>query len=209
VTVQSWTNGRAWIAVRATSAWPGGSLFGDLGVASRRIALPDGSTAYVNAAGDRVAVHSPGFDAVVLGSANVVDLVAAAGSLGVPGREAPALWTGGAATRAEARTALRTLILLPEGQRLRRASIRIQGAMVILDAMGAGATAIEVVEFAGGELPPPDDPDARVVVVRGVPGRYQPAVGELAWVADGTVIALRSTTLPLPALVALANGMHP
>ena len=64
VTVRTWTDGRAWLKVRATGDWPGGRLFGDLGPLVRPLALGAG-VAYASEDGGRVAVHGDAVDFVV------------------------------------------------------------------------------------------------------------------------------------------------
>ena len=61
----------------------------------------------------------------------------------------------------------------------------------------------------GTALPPPSSGGEIGVEVRGTVGRYSPAEGEVAWVEAGTVCTLRSSTLGLGELAALAAGLEP
>src|SRR4029453_3278617 len=89
VAVRTWTDGRAWVKVRATRDWPGGRLFGDLGQLGRPAGLGAG-VAYWSEDGSRVAVHGEGVDLLVTGSVSGTDLARVAASLPVAGRPVPA-----------------------------------------------------------------------------------------------------------------------
>ncbi|HYD10801.1 MAG TPA: hypothetical protein VEA78_11930, partial [Acidimicrobiales bacterium] len=74
---------------------------------------------------------------------------------------------------------------------------------------GPGDRGFTLASRAGATLSPPLDTDATGVVVRGVDGRWSPGRGELEWVEGGRLWTLRSTTLSLTELVALAADLVP
>ncbi|MCU1373518.1 MAG: hypothetical protein JWO68_804, partial [Actinomycetia bacterium] len=59
----------------------------------------------------------------------------------------------------------------------------------------------------GSTLSPPLDPDVVGVVVRGRTGRWSPRRGELEWVEGGRQWSLRSTTVGMAELVAVAHEL--
>jgi hypothetical protein len=58
-------------------------------------------------------------------------------------------------------------------------------------------------------LTPPLDEDASGVRVRGSDGRWSPGRGELEWVEAGRTFDLRSATLSLEELLAIAASLVP
>ena len=58
VGVRSWSDGRAWLTVRATGAWPGGRLFGDLGLDVRPLDLGTAGVGYASSDGRRIGLHA-------------------------------------------------------------------------------------------------------------------------------------------------------
>ena len=96
--MRSWSDGRAWFTVRATEAWPGGRLFGDLGPDVAPVDLGAAGQGYASSDGRRIGLHAAGLDVVVAGTLPPDDLRAIAADLGVVGEAVPAGW-------AEARTA--------------------------------------------------------------------------------------------------------
>jgi hypothetical protein len=209
VAIRSWTDGRSWVEVAATRSWPGGALFGDLGdVASRRIG-PAIGVYYLGERGDRVGLHGAAIDIVVSGSLAQSDLVSIAGRLGVRGLDVPAGWAGAANTTLDQAIAARPGLLVPSGLvGFQAPSARLDAGTVTLSYWGAGDRSFQLAEAAGATLTPPVDPDVRSVAVRGVVGRYQPALGELEWIEQGSVVSLRSQSLSLADLAAIAAGMR-
>ncbi len=89
VAVSTWTDGRAWVKVRATRRWPGGRLFGELGQVVRRVRLAGGATAYVAEGGNRVALHAGDIDVEVSGSIGEPGLRRVAANLDVAAVRCP------------------------------------------------------------------------------------------------------------------------
>jgi hypothetical protein len=85
--------------------------------------------------------------------------------------------------------------------------VRVSGSTVTLEYVGAGDRSFRLTESPGDALTPPLDPDTTGVEVRGLTGRYQPGTGELEWVEDGRVFSLRSRSLTLGQLLAVAAGL--
>jgi hypothetical protein len=211
VSVQSWTDGRAWLTVRSTRAWPGGRLFGDLGPDVRPVRLArGGGQAYASADGRRVAVHAPGLDVVVQGSLPARTLLALAADLGLRGRPVPAGWPEAAtATPPEAAAALPGVLVPAGGGGFAAPAVRVEGGTVDQVVSGAGDRGYALVQVRADHLPPPSDGDEVGVAVRGTTGRYSYERGQLEWVEGGIARSLRSPTLGLAELVAVAESLVP
>jgi hypothetical protein len=209
VAVRTWTDGRAWVKVRATRDWPGGRLFGDLGPLVRPAGLGAG-VAYWSEDGSRVAVHGTGVDLVVTGSLSGADLARVAASLPVTGRPVPAGWAEAAtSTLPQALAAAPGLLRPRDPAGFAPPAVRVDGRVVTLAYAGPGARGFLLVQAPGDRLAPPLDDGAVGQRVRGSDGRWSPDRGELEWVERGRTIALRSTTLPLVELLALAASLEP
>lgn len=210
VAVRTWSDGRAWLAVRATAGWAGTRLFGDVGTFVTPVDLGAGGVGYRSADGTRLAVHADGLDVVVVGSVGPDALRRVAASLGVVGVEVPAGWAEAAtATLAEA-TAVAPDLLVPAGlDGFRGPAVRIDGEEVTLRYTGPGDRAFVVVRAPWEQVKPPLDPEVLAVPVRGLAGRWRPATGDVEWVEDGHARALRSATLPLAELLAIAEQLRP
>jgi hypothetical protein len=210
VGVRSWTDGRAWLTVRATAGWTGGRLFGDLGPDVVPVDLGDAGVGYASADGRAVALHAGGLDVVVAGSLAPADLRAVAAGLGVVGRPVPATWAeAGTATIADAARALPGLLV--PGDDLAgfgAAAVRVDGDTVSQVYPGPGDRGFALVQRAAGQIPPPTDGDEVGVEVRGTPGRYSYQRGQLDWVEGGAARNLRSPTLGLAELLAVAEGLE-
>jgi Putative zinc-finger len=208
VTVRTWTDGRAFVKVRATRDWPGGRLFGDLGPLVRRLALGTG-VAYASEDGRRVAVHGDGVDLVVAGSLAPADLERVAAGLGVRGRPVPAGWVEAAtATLPRARAASPGLLRPRDPAGFAPPAVRVDGKVVTLAYAGPGSRGFLLVQAPGSRLTPPLDADARGVRVRGSDGRWSAERGQLEWVEAGRVLDLRSATLSLEELLAIAASLE-
>jgi hypothetical protein len=209
VAVRSWTDGRAWVKLRATGDWPGGRLFGDLGPLVRPLALGAG-VAYASEDGGRVAVHGRGVDLVVGGSLAPADLVRVAASLPVTGRPVPAGWAEAAtATLPQARAASPGLLRPRDPAGFAPPVVRVDGRVVTLAYAGPGSRGFLLVQAPGTRLTPPLDADARGVRVRRSDGRWSAERGQLEWVEGGRVLDLRSATLSLEELLAIAASLEP
>ena len=208
VGVRTWSDGRAWIAVRATRSWVGGRLFGDLGDAVVPIDLGAGR-AYMSGDGTRIGIHGDGIDVVVAGTVGPDELRAVAASLGLVGAEVPPDWAESAtATLDEAMVAMPDLLFVSPLDGFGEPAVRIADGDVALRYVGAGARSFTVVSGVAAQLPPPLDPDVTAVTVRDVAGRWRAATGDLEWVEDGRVRAIRSTTIPLAELLAIAEDLR-
>jgi Putative zinc-finger len=210
IAVDSWTDGRAWLAVRSTRDWPGGRLFGGLGTSVRTVDLGDAGVAYVSDDGRKVALHGDGLDVVVSGSVAPDELRAAAAGLGVTGLRVPRSWDESAtATLVEAADAVPGLLVAPELDGFGLPAVRIADGMVIQDYAGAGDRAFTLVQSGIGTLTPPANGDVVGIEVRGAAGRYSTERGQLEWVEGGTTHGLSSHTLTLTELLALAGSLEP
>ena len=207
VSIATWTDGRAWIKVRSTTAWEGSHLFGDVGRAVRPVRLGDG-VAYAAEGGNAVAVHGDDVDVVVTGSVGPAVLRRVAASLGVTGRRVPAEWDE-AATATVAEVVERTdALVLPDDTGFAPPAARLDGDTATLVFAGPGERLLTLVTRPGAVLSPPLDPDAVGVVVRGRDARWSPARGDLEWVEGGQVWSLRTTTSGLGELVGLADRLE-
>jgi len=210
VAIATYSDGRAWIKVRATEAWSGGWLFGNLGPLVRAVALPGAGTAYIAEGGRQVALHGTGVDIEVTGSLSARTLRRVAASLGVTGRPIPERWTqAGTATLAKARRTVDGLLLPTALDGFGPPAVRSSRGAVSLAYTGAGARGFLLSQVRGQRLSPPLEPDVRGVRVRGAAGRYTPLLGELEWVESGSVVSLRSQTLSLAEMLAIAESLAP
>ncbi|HEX4904310.1 MAG TPA: hypothetical protein VFU93_02580 [Acidimicrobiales bacterium] len=206
VSIATWTDGRAWIKVRSTTAWAGTHLFGDVGRAVRPVRLGDG-VGYAAEGGNAVAVHGDDVDVVVTGSVGPAVLRRVATSLGVTGRRVPATWDeASTATIGEVAARLDVLVL-PDDTGFAPPAARLDGDTASLVFTGPGERLLTLVTRPGSALTPPLDPDAVGVVVRGHDARWSPARGDLEWAEGGQVWSLRTTTIGLGELVGLANRL--
>jgi hypothetical protein len=209
VAVRTWTDGRAWVKVRATRDWPGGRLFGDLGPLVRPLGLGAG-LAYASEDGGRIGVHGNGIDLVVSGSLAPSALARVAAGLPVAGRPIPGGWAEAAtATLPEAKAASPGLLRPRDPAGFAPPAVRVDGEAVTLAYAGAGARGFLLVQAPGERLTPPLDADAGGVRVRGSDGRWSPQRGELEWVEAGRTFDLRSATLSLEELLAIAASLEP
>jgi len=214
VNTRTWTDGRAWLAVSATSEWPGRRLFGDLGGIVRTIDLGAGGLGYLSEDGERIGLHTDQLDVVVAGSVTRRELVDATTTLGVVGRAVPDYWDEAAtADVATARTAIDPLLLPTDLDGFGRPALRVErdGAGVIASFAGPGDRSFSLEQSMAPKLPPPAFPDSVVAVtVRAGPGRYAVDRGELEWYGpEGHLYRLRSLTLSRDELLAIAEGLAP
>jgi hypothetical protein len=208
VVVDTWTDGRAWVKVRATRDWPGGRLFGDLGEIVRPVAL-GGGVAYASEDGTRIAIHGRGIDVLVTGSLAAADLQRVAGGLGLAGLRVPGGWAEAPTTTLAEAVATTPGLLLPRGLRgFGPPAVRVDGTVVSLAYAGPGTRAFLLVEAPGSRLDPPLDSDVQGVRIRGFDGRYTAGRGELEWVEHGRILSLRSGTLSLGELLAIARSLE-
>jgi hypothetical protein len=209
VAVRTWTDGRAWLKMWATRNWPGGRLFGDLGQLVRSTGLGAG-VAYWSEDGTRVAVHGEGVDLLVTGSVSGAERASVAASLPVAGRPVPSGWAEAAtSTLLEAAAADPGLRRPRDLRGFAPPAVRVDGRTVTQAYAGPGSRGFLLLQAPGDRLAPPLDDDPVGVRVRGTDGRWSPSRGELEWVEHSRVLTLRSTTLPLAELLAIAPGLEP
>lgn len=208
--VHSWSSGGAWLRVRVHTSWTQPRLFGrDDGRLVRRVQLPSGGLAYVAEGGEHVFVHGPDADVEVTGSLGPDQLREVADRLGIRGRAVPRDWTeASSATLQDARDVLPDLLLPPALQDFAGPGIRVSADTVTLSYAGNGERGFVLTQSSRDVLAPPLDAHVLGVTVRGVAGRYTPRTGELEWVERDRARSLRSTTLPLAELVAIAAQLE-
>jgi hypothetical protein len=208
VTESSWSDGRAWFKVASTTAWRGRRLFGDMGDPVRRVAT-DSGWVYLTEDGSKAAIHGDDIDLVVTGSLPSETLRMVAESLGISGRMVPRGWVEASTSTIDEASLATDFLLVPSGlQGFGPPSVRIDESTVVLGYAGAGDRGFRITETPRSSLVPPLDADVIGVEVRGLPGRFTPNRGELEWVEAGHVITLRSTTLSLEELLAVATAMQ-
>lgn len=209
VNVRTWTDGRAWLKVRATGDWRGDRLFGDLGPLVHPLGLGAG-VAYASEDGGRVAVHGDAVDLVVSGSLAPSDLARVAAGLPVAGRPVPGGWAEAAsATLPQALAASPGLLRPRDPAGFAPPAVRVDGKVVTLAYAGPGSRGFLLVQAPGARLTPPLDADARGVRVRGSDGRWSAERGQLEWVEAGRTFDFRSATLSLEELLAIAASLEP
>lgn len=212
VGVRSWTDGRAWLKVRATDEWTGPRLFGSAatGPNLRTVDLGEAGVAYQSADARTVALHADGLDLLVTGSLPAEQLRAVAASLGVVGLAVPAEWPEAAtATVADARAVLPQVLVVRGLDGFGAPAIRVEPNAVTQVYAGPGDRGFVFTQSPFHKLSPPSDPDSMAVTVRGVAGRYSVGRGELEWAtADGSY-SLASPTLSMSELVAVADHLEP
>ncbi|MGQ0825443.1 MAG: zf-HC2 domain-containing protein [Actinomycetota bacterium] len=202
VSVTSWSHGRAWVKISATSQWTGTHLFGTTGDVVREVSVGRGR-GYVDERGERIVLHADGVDVVVEGSVAPDELVRVAASLAVIGRPVPAEWDEAATvTLAE----LPVAYAPPEATAV--PACRIEDQTSTCAFAGPGDRGFRIVIAPGDRLGPPFDVDARAVEVRGRTGRFSPSLGTLEWVEPGLVVTVESVSLGLDELIALADGLE-
>ena len=216
VAVRSWSDGRAWLTVRATTAWPGGRLFGDLGADVRAVDLGPAGTGYANSDGRQIGLHGDRLDLVVSGSLPADQLAAVAADLGVLGLPVPGGWAeASTADLADATAAVPGLLSATALDGFGDPAIRVSGdpaggsATVTQVFAGAGRRAVGLTQRPGDVLAPPTAGDEAGVTVRGRAGRYSHRNGELEWVEGGNTLSLRSDTLTLAELLIIAARLEP
>lgn len=208
VAVASWSDARAWVKVRATRDWAGGRLFGGLGDAVRQVRVGDG-VGYVAQGGRAVALHTDGVDIVVAGSLPESHLRRVATSLGVRGEAVPASWAEAAALPVgRVADEVDQALLPPDLDGFAPATARLVAGGAVISVTGPGARGFVLTQVPGKMLGPPLEPDVQGVEVRGTAGRYTPGSGELEWVEAGQVVSLRSATLSLDEIVAVAQRLR-
>ena len=210
VAVRSWSDGRAWLTVRATTEWDGTRLFGDVGRDVRPVDLGAAGVAYASSDGRRLGLHTADRDIVVAGSLPADRIEAVAADLGVVGLAVPAAWDEAATSNLdEAAQALPGLLTAPALDGFGPASVRVDGATVTQAHAGGGGRALTLTQQADRTLAPPSAGDEAAVTVRGTDGRYSLLRGEIEWVEGGVAVSLRSDTLALDELVGIADALVP
>lgn len=227
--VVSYARGLSWLKVSATRSWPGPEPFGLRPGPSEPLNLPGGGRAAYQpatlASGRRVSIHAGGWDLVLESNLSRARLVAAAASVPVRGLPLPLdrrvrRLPGGAVRigvgERVAAAAFDGLLMprrLPAGYRIATIDLleTTSHTAVTVHAWRPGTeldgTGLVLHQSSTGDLPPPMDPGVLSVRVRGAIGRYAPDRGELEWIEGGAYRSLRSETLSLGELLAVARGL--
>jgi hypothetical protein len=210
VAVRSWSDGRAWLTVRATTAWSERRLFGDLGLDVRPVDLGDAGVAYLSGDGRRIGVHTAHLDAVVSGSLPADDLRAIAADLDVVGQPVPTDWAEAAtATLDDAAAVVPMLLTDRAAEGFSAPAVRLDGDTVTQVYAGPGTRGFALTQRPSPSLPPPSSGDEIGLDVRGTTGRYSQQRGEVEWVEGGSAVSLRSDTLGLAELLTIAGHLEP
>ncbi|MGH9211012.1 MAG: zf-HC2 domain-containing protein [Acidimicrobiales bacterium] len=210
VGIRSWTDGRAWVKVRATDEWVEPRLFGGAGLAVRPVDLGPVGVGYLSSDARTVALHTVDLDLVVTGSLPGAELRAVAASLGVVGIPIPQDWPEAAiATVADARAALPQVLVAHESDGFAAPAIRVASDVVTQVYAGPGDRGFVLTQSPLHKLSPPADQDSVSVSVRGSLGRYSVGRGELEWLSDDGSYSLASPTLSMSELVAVAERLGP
>lgn len=205
----TWTDGRAWLRLRAVEGWAGGRLFGDLGSIARRVTLPDGRIVYASGDGRTMAIHTPGLDLLLEGSVSRDTLLDTAASIPVDGRRVPPDWVEASdTTLAEASAALPGLLIASDLDGFGPPAARVGDGQVVIGYAGSGGRELMLTQRAGRAVAPPVVQDVIGVEVRGGPGRFLPDGAELEWVESGIVVSLRSQDLGLSELLRIADDLQ-
>jgi hypothetical protein len=225
----SFTRGLTWLKIRETRGWDEPAPYGDVGELAQAVTVGSGVAYYEPATaelGRRLSVHARGVDLYMESNLPRRDLLEVAASLPVRGLRVPNRWLslrlpgGEVQERVTLEEAVRAapFVLLPEelpegyyaaaafeleavGRREVTVYFRRPGSE--LDGVG-----IRLHQATGVGLPPPTDPDALAVRVRGTTGRYSPSRGELEWIEDGVYRSLSGTALDLGGLLAAAGSLE-
>jgi hypothetical protein len=225
----SFTRGLTWLKIRETRGWDEPAPYGDVGELAQAVTVGSGVAYYEPATaelGRRLSVHARGVDLYMESNLPRRDLLEVAASLPVRGLRVPNRWlslrlpSGEVQERVTLEEAVRAapFVLLPEelpegyyaaaafeleavGRREVTVYFRRPGSE--LDGVG-----IRLHQATGVGLPPPTDPDALAVRVRGTTGRYSPSRGELEWIEDGVYRSLSGTALDLGGLLAAAGSLE-
>jgi len=210
VVVRTWTNGRSWVKVAGTHDWHRDQLFGSVGPLVRPLTTSAG-VVYASEDASSIAVHGDGIDIIVTGSVGEADLLRVAASLGVDGLDVPAWWAeAGSTTVDELELGDQPALVPPNDGDLDGASVSVAARAGRIDVAitGPGARGARLVQTPSSVLAPSEDPDARVVAVRGFEGRYSPTLGELSWVERDRRLVLSSSTLAVGEMVELAAALQ-
>lgn len=210
VVVHSWSDAGAWLRIRVHPSWTQPRLFGrDDGGLVRRVPLPSGGVAYVAEGGDRLFLHGADTDVEVAGSLGPDQLREVADHLEVRGETVPHGWAeSSSATLRDAQERLPELLLPPPLRDFAGPGVRVTDDTVALSYAGNGERGFVLTQSTREVLAPPLDAHVVGVTVRGITGRYTPRTGALEWVEDGRARSLRSTTLSLAELQAIAERME-
>jgi hypothetical protein len=226
----SFSRGLSWLTIRQTRSWNEPALYGDVGELAEVVRLPGGGVAYYEPAtaelGRRLSIHARAIDLYLESNLPRGDLLSVAGSLQIRGRAVPDRWLslrlpGGAVQRRvtvdEAVDAAPFVLLpsrLPTGYEPSAAFIlRADGrrdATLYFRRPGAemDGVGIRLHQAADVGLPPPTDPGALAVEVRGVTGRYSPSLGELEWVEGDVYRSISGSALDLGGLLEVARSLE-
>ena len=207
--VRTWSDGLRWVKVRAVAGSQAEDLFGTSGRGLVPMAVDGGGTAYADPAANVVAVHGERISVALTGNIPLEELAGIASDLPVEGGRVPDSWDAAVASLAEARAAVPGLELPRSLAGFGSPALHIEGGFVTARYSGPGIRSVALTQGPGTRLPPPLDNDARTVEVDGHPARWSPSRGELEWIDGDRVISLRSSTVAVGELLAIARTMEP
>ncbi|HEX9889979.1 MAG TPA: zf-HC2 domain-containing protein [Nitriliruptorales bacterium] len=209
VRIEAWTDGRAWLQLRVHQAWGGDRLFGRRGdLLVQRVTLGTGAMAYLAEGGGELFLHTPDADLHLRGSVGSRALLEVAADLDLEGLAVPRTWAeASSASVADAREALPGLLEPDVIPGFLGPSVRVRGDVVSLAYAGNGQRAFVLTQAPGQLLSPPLDADVIGLSVRDAVGRFTPSTATLEWVEGAMVVSLRSDSLSLGELLAVAERL--
>jgi hypothetical protein len=156
-----------------------------------------------------VFVHGGERDVHLRGSVRTEQLLAVAAQLDMERLPVPDGWAeASSATLAEARASLPALLEPEPLPGFRGPAVRIDRGLVSLAYAGNGQRGFVLTQVPGQTLSPPLDADVVGLSIRDTVGRFTPATGTVEWVEDGLLVSLRSSSLSLGELLAVAERLE-
>lgn len=202
VHVGSWSDGRSWLKIEATTEWDEPHLFGLASPFVEAVQLPLG-VGYLAPSGDRLSLHGPATDLVVSGSVPRSVLLEFAASIEVDSAAVPDDWPESSVVRVDE---FPDDVLVPDvtGWSVLGRFEPERPATILLT--GAGERSVMIIQRPGSDLELPVGPDVVVVDVAGEGGRYDSATGTLAWVQDDLRVEMLSESVAMQELAELARS---
>jgi hypothetical protein len=186
--IATWTNGRAWFAVRSTA-------LGDRAPnpTAELVPLGDG-VAYLDRSSGTVELYTGDRHLVLTGSLSSEELLLIATSLPVDTELVDA-----DDEHAIPENAFTTDMIV---------SSSITGEVVTIVTTTLDGTAVTIRQQPGDLLEPPPKTDVVEVAVRSELGRYSATLGSLTWVEAGWIVELTARAADLDQLLAVAETLH-
>lgn len=207
--VRTWSDGLRWMQVRAVSGWRTERLLGTSGDALVPM-VAGGGTVYADPSANVVSLRTESAAIAITGNVPLAELVDIAGDLPVTGLPVPDTWADAAVASLTDARAVLPGVELPQSLRgFGPPALRIDDGFVIARFSGPGIRSFALTQGPGSRLPPPLDNEAHGVEIGSHPARWSPSRGELEWIEGERVLSLRSTTVALGELVAIARSLAP